>query len=127
MSFSVRTRKFMVNPLLKRKQMIVDVEHAEKASVSKKDLAVQIGKDFKVKDTTCIQLFGFRTAFGGGRSTGFCLIYNDLEALKKYEPKYRLRRKALEPERTGSAKQKKERKNKLKKLRSKAKREAQQG
>ena len=39
-----------------------------------------------------IFLFGFRTAFGGGRSTGFALIYDTAEAAKKYEPKYRLAR-----------------------------------
>jgi hypothetical protein len=39
-----------------------------------------------------IYLFGFRTAFGGGKSTGFCLIYDNLEAAKKYEPKHRLAR-----------------------------------
>ena len=39
-----------------------------------------------------IFLFGFRTAFGGGRSTGFALIYDSLDAAKKYEPKFRLAR-----------------------------------
>jgi len=35
-------------------------------------------------------VFGFRTAFGGGKSTGFALIYDNLDAAKKFEPKYRL-------------------------------------
>lgn len=43
-----------------------------------------------------IFLFGFRTAFGGGRSTGFALIYDTLEAAKKYEPKFRLARVTLQ-------------------------------
>jgi small subunit ribosomal protein S24e len=30
--------------------------------------------------------------FGGGKSTGFALIYDTLEAAKKYEPKFRLAR-----------------------------------
>ena len=34
--------------------------------------------------------FGFRTAFGGGKSTGFALIYDTLDFLRKNEPKYRL-------------------------------------
>lgn len=34
--------------------------------------------------------FGFRTAFGGGKSTGFALIYDTLDYAKKIEPKYRL-------------------------------------
>lgn len=33
---------------------------------------------------------GFRTAFGGGKSTGFALIYDNMDAAKKFEPKYRL-------------------------------------
>lgn len=34
-------------------------------------------------------MFGFRTAFGGGKSTGFALVYDNKEALK-FEPRYRL-------------------------------------
>ena len=40
-------------------------------------------------EANTIFLFGFRTAFGGGKSTGFGLIYDSLEAAKKLEPKYR--------------------------------------
>ena len=35
-------------------------------------------------------LFGFRTAFGGGKTTGFALIYDSVEDAKKFEPKHRL-------------------------------------
>lgn len=34
-------------------------------------------------------VFGFRTAFGGGKSTGFALIYDSKDSLK-FEPRYRL-------------------------------------
>jgi small subunit ribosomal protein S24e len=34
--------------------------------------------------------FGFKTVFGGGRSTGFGLIYDSEEAQRKFEPRYRL-------------------------------------
>lgn len=71
---------------------------------------------FKVKDTNCVMLFGFRTAFGGGRSTGFALVYDDVEAAKKYEPKYRLARIGLQKKREGSRKQIKEKKNRDKKI-----------
>lgn len=37
-----------------------------------------------------MSVFGFRTQFGGGKSTGFALIYDSEEALKKFEPHYRL-------------------------------------
>ena len=36
---------------------------------------------------TLIVLFGFKTAFGGGRSSGFGLIYESIDAAKKFEPK----------------------------------------
>jgi small subunit ribosomal protein S24e len=47
---------------------------------------------FKVSEVNRCILFGFRTAFGGGKSTGFALIYDSLEDAKKFEPKYRLAR-----------------------------------
>lgn len=46
----------------------------------------------QVSDPSCILLYGFKVAFGGGRSTGFGMIYDNLVAAKKYEPKYRLTR-----------------------------------
>lgn len=42
-------------------------------------------------------IFGFRTAFGGNRSTGFVLVYDSQEYLVKYEPDYRLRRLEILP------------------------------
>ena len=46
----------------------------------------------QVQDSSCCLLFGFKVAFGGGRSTGFGMIYDSLVAAKKFEPKYRLTR-----------------------------------
>jgi hypothetical protein len=37
-----------------------------------------------------VNVFGFRTQYGGGKSTGFALIYDSHEAMKKFEPHYRL-------------------------------------
>jgi len=36
--------------------------------------------------------FGFKTQFGGGKTTGFALVYDSLDFAKKFEPKYRLAR-----------------------------------
>ena len=47
---------------------------------------------YKVNEVNTIFLFGFRTAYGGGKSTGFALIYDSIEDAKKFEPKYRLAR-----------------------------------
>ena len=37
-------------------------------------------------------MFGLRTQFGGGKTTGFALIYDSMDAAKKFEPTYRLKR-----------------------------------
>lgn len=37
-----------------------------------------------------ISCFGFRTNFGGGKTTGFALVYDSMDLLKKFEPKHRL-------------------------------------
>ncbi len=50
-----------------------------------------VAKKFKA-ETRNVVLFGIKTAFGGGRSTGFCLIYDTHAYLVKYEPRYRLMR-----------------------------------
>lgn len=37
-----------------------------------------------------VSVFGLRAQFGGGKTTGFALVYDSPEAMKKFEPKYRL-------------------------------------
>ena len=56
----------------------------------KTELKEQLGRMFKINDNNCVFVFGFKTDFGGGKSTGFALIYDNMEKAKKYEPKYRL-------------------------------------
>merc|ERR1712243_333805 len=65
--------------------------------------------------------FGFRTAFGGGKTTGFALVYDTLDYAKKIEPKYRLARHGLIEIKKTARKQMKERKNRMKKARGTAK------
>ena len=109
-AFMIRTRKFMQNKLLGRKQMLLDVSHFGRASVPRTELKEKLVKMFKVKDANCIVLFGYKMAFGGGKTTVFCLIYDNLAALKKVEPKHRMIRQGLAEKKETSAKQKKERK-----------------
>lgn len=71
----------------------------------------------QVGDPSCILLYGFKVAFGGGRSTGFGMIYDNLVAAKKYEPKYRLTRFDMGKAKGVARKQRKERKNRAKKVR----------
>lgn len=94
--------------------------HPNIASVSKTDVRAKLAKMYKV-DAANIIVFGFRIAFGGGKSTGFGLIYDTQEAAKKYEPKYRLARQGLGKHVKSGSKQRKERKNRAKKVRGAAK------
>ena len=115
-SITIRTRKFIRNVLLQRRQMIVDVIHPGKPNVSRAEMQESLAKMYK-SQASCISLFGFRTAFGGGRSTGFCLIYDSEESAKKFEPKHRLVRAGLKVKKETSRKQIKESKNRGKKIR----------
>ncbi|EFJ47440.1 component of cytosolic 80S ribosome and 40S small subunit [Volvox carteri f. nagariensis] len=114
---TIRTRKFMTNRLLQRRQFIIDVLHPGRPNVSKAELKEKLTSMYDVKDSQCVFLFGFRTQFGGGKSTGFGLIYDDLKAAKQFEPKYRLIRNGLEKKVDKSRKQMKERRKRAKKVR----------
>ena len=87
----------------------------------KAELKEKLVKMFKLKNSDTIVLFGYKMAFGGGKTTAFCLIYDNVTALKKFEPKYRLIRAGFAEKVESSAKQRKEKKNRLKKLRGTAK------
>ncbi|OAA56828.1 Ribosomal protein S24e [Cordyceps fumosorosea ARSEF 2679] len=121
---TLRTRKFLRNPLLGRKQMVVDILHPGRAGISKTELSEKLGAMYKASKDQ-ISVFGLKSQFGGGKTTGFATVYDSPEAMLKFEPRYRLIRvgKATKPER--AAKQQlcagKQRKNRLKKLRGTAK------
>ena len=116
----LKAKKFLLNRLLSRKQMVLEVLHPGQANVSNERISELIAKKFKA-DQKNVVVFGFHTHFGGGRTTGFCLIYDNNDYLLKYEPKYRLRRmKILEPK-INNRKARKELKTKRKKVRGKEK------
>ncbi|GMP24100.1 hypothetical protein CsSME_00001492 [Camellia sinensis var. sinensis] len=62
---TIQTRKFMTNRLLSRKQFA--------------ELKEKLSRMYEVKDPNAIFVFKFRTHFGGGKSTGFGLIYDSIE------------------------------------------------
>ncbi|KAK4407149.1 40S ribosomal protein S24-1 [Sesamum angolense] len=76
---TIRTRKFMTNRLLSRKQFVIDVLHPGRPNVSKAELKEKLARMYEVKDPNAIFVFKFRTHFGGGKSTGFGLIYDSVE------------------------------------------------
>lgn len=119
---SIRTSQFKVNKLLNRKQFIVEVNHPNwcgtvPAQLIRKKLATL----YKVPDENQVSVFGFKTKFGGGKTTGFGLIYDDLAALKRIEPNYRKTRMGFGKTRLPARKSVKERRNRNKKIRGKAK------
>lgn len=121
-SVTLRTRKFMTNRLLQRKQMVserlngvegklylmrwclrsdacvpsqvLDVLHPGKATVPKTEIREKLAKMYKTTPDV-VFVFGFKTQFGGGKTTGFAMIYDSLDYAKKNEPKYRLTRVRL--------------------------------
>jgi len=114
---TLRTRKFITNRLLARRQFVLDVLHPSRPTISKAELAEKLASIYKA-DKARVVTFGFRTAFGGGRSTGFGLIYDDEAAQRKFEPKYRLVRSGMAKKiEKASRKLRKERKNRAKKVR----------
>jgi len=86
---TLRTRKFITNRLLARRQFVLDVLHPSRPNVSKDELSEKLAAMYKT-DKARVVLFGFRTHFGGGKSTGFGLVYDDEASQRKFEPKYRL-------------------------------------
>mmetsp|Transcript_4417 Transcript_4417/g.5079 ORF Transcript_4417/g.5079 Transcript_4417/m.5079 type:complete len:115 (-) Transcript_4417:279-623(-) len=96
--------------------MIVDIIHPGRPNVPKSELQDVIAGMHKA-DAKLVMLFGFRTKFGGGKSTGFCLIYDNEEACLKFEPKHRLVRNGMFEKKEQSRKAIKEAKNKGKKIR----------
>jgi ribosomal protein S24E len=70
---------------------VVDVLHPGQPSVKKTEIREKLAKMYKVT-SDLVFCFGFRTAFGGGKSTGFALIYDTMDYAMKFEPKHRLAR-----------------------------------
>lgn len=98
MTITIKTRRLRVNKLLARKELLLDVYHEGKPNVSQKELKELISAKYHW-DQKNLVIFGFKTAFGGNRSTGFVLAYDNQQYLVKYEPIYRLRRAGVVPKR----------------------------
>merc|ERR1712224_349775 len=124
----LRVRKFIDNRLLCRKQMVLDVFHSGCGNLTIDNICEKVAAKFKANKEQ-VSIFGIKHSFGGGKTSGFCLIYDNVDALKKYEPTFRLRRKNLVPEKDASMtrKIKKELKIKRKKCRGTAKAKVQAG
>ena len=65
--------------------------HPELANVSKKSIKTKLAALLKGKEEA-IAIYGLKTKFGGGRTSGFALIYDSVDLRKKYDTKNLLRR-----------------------------------
>lgn len=72
----------------------IELIHPELANVSKKEITDKLAKTLKVKEE-CISIFGMKTKFGGGRSSGFALVYDSADARKQYDSKTNLLRVSM--------------------------------
>ncbi|EGR28205.1 hypothetical protein IMG5_181340 [Ichthyophthirius multifiliis] len=119
MSVQIRTRKILVNPLFNRRQMVVDVLHPGEATVSRNKVKEILAKSLKVDDRNVV-VYGFKTQFGGGKSTGFALVYENQQYLLKYESAARLRKLKILPAKISTRRSYKELKRKVKRTSGKA-------
>lgn len=112
--FILYSRKIINNPLLRRKQVQVELIHPEAANISKTAIKDKLAEQFKCKSEQ-ISIFGLHSKFGGGRSSGFALIYDSLDERKKYDQKNLLKRDGLVSAPAKTRKQLKEIKGRVKK------------
>ncbi|XP_037066637.1 40S ribosomal protein S24-like [Peromyscus leucopus] len=116
---TIPTRRSMTNRLLQRKQMVIDVLHPGKAAVPKTEIREKLAKMYKTTPDV-ISVFAFRTHFVCGKTAGLGMIYDSLDYAKKKEPRHRLAKHSLY-EKKISREQRKERENRMKKVRGTAK------
>ncbi|KAL5966101.1 40S ribosomal protein S24 [Taenia solium] len=110
----------MSNRLLFRKQMILDIFHPGQPVLSKKEIRERLAKKYKTTPDV-VFAFGFRTKFGGGKSSGFVNVYDSLDYAKRYEPKFRQARNGLISIEKEVRTLRKKKKNELKRIRGTAK------
>lgn len=64
------------------------------SNVTKNQIADKLSVVLKAKPE-CVSVFGLKTKFGGGRSSGFALIYDSLDDKKKFDSKKSLKRVSI--------------------------------
>ncbi|GCA62123.1 ribosomal protein S24e [Kipferlia bialata] len=84
----IRTRRFMQNPLLHRRQMVVEVTHTATRAPTRREIRDRVAELYHITNKDTIVLTGFKTHFGGGFTSGFCRVYDDLKHLQKVEAKF---------------------------------------
>ena len=65
--------------------------HQDMPNVPKVEIRRKLAQTNKVKEE-CIVVYGLQTKYGGGKSTGFALIYDNMDGRKKYDSRMNLLR-----------------------------------
>lgn len=71
-------------------------------------------------------MYGLKTSFGGGKTTGFACVYDNFKAREAYDAPHQMIRDSLLPKKEATRKAKKELKTRLKKVSGKRKEEVRQ-
>ena len=94
----------------------VEIVHPNARNPSRKSIREKLSKIYK-KDENAIVVYGLKTQFGGGKTTGFACVYDDLDSRKKYDQLHQLIRDGLADKVIKGRKAKKELKTRVKKAR----------
>lgn len=68
--------------------------HPDMPNVPKVEIRKKLAAANKVKED-CVVVYGLKTKYGGGKSSGFALIYDSLDNRKKYDSRKNLLRVIL--------------------------------
>merc|ERR1719195_787484 len=110
-----------MNPMLGRKQMAVELLDPDMSNVKRSDIKAAVSKKFKASEDR-IAVFGVKPKFGGGRTSAFTTVYDDIDARSKYDTKTNLQRDKIgEQAKKTPRKMAKELKGKRKKVKGTAK------
>ena len=94
--------------------------HPNARNPSRKAIREKLSKIYK-KDEKAIVVYGLKTQFGGGKTTGFACVYDDLDSRKKYDQRHQMVRDGLADKIVKGRKAQKELKTRLNKSRGTAK------
>ena len=77
-----RFTKVKNNRLLNRVQLVVDLYHDRSANVTKTQIRDIVANKYK---KTHVVLVGLKKLFGGGRTKGIALVYDNEDSMKRTE------------------------------------------
>ena len=75
---------------------MIDIVHPKRANVSKEELEGKLAERFRTKKGCCV-VYGLKTQFGGSKSSGFALVYDNEEYRHKYDSIPHLRKVIVPP------------------------------